>query len=243
MIPQIKPRPVSKVPTLHPQWANVDLAEILSLPSVYLPIGYANSTLSEFGAQAGERLWERGRMPGGSIHNSVHLVHACRAAGIRIFWSKYEIFRQKYPQTPMDKSQYDYWAKGKESWTDEQRRRDADPVAEMKELMRPEDETIFYTSLGNIFLGTMLPNYLNMLGIRTVLLSGYHLDWCIEQAARSCRDMGFMPIVVGDACGCGREEDDAPTLERLNMFFSPVISTEAAIELIREGARRREARK
>lgn len=242
MIPQLKSQSVSKVPELHPQWANVDLAEILSLPSVYLPIGYANSTLSEFGAQAGERLWERGRQPGGSIVNSVKLVHACREAGMRIFWSKYEIFRQNYPQSPMDKSQYDYWAKGKENWTEEQKQRDCAPVAEMKALMRPEDETIFYTSLGNIFLGTMLANNLTMLGIRTVLLSGYHLDWCIEQAARSCRDMGFMPIVVGDACGCGREEDDLPTLERLNMFFAPVVSTDTAIELVKEGARRRKQR-
>jgi nicotinamidase-related amidase len=243
MIPQLKPRPAPKIPELHPQWANVDLAEILSLPTAYIPIGNANSTLSEAGAQAGERLWERGRLPGGAIGNTVKMVHACRAAGIRLFWNKYEIFRQRYPQTPMDKSQYDYWAKGKEHWTEEQWRRDCDTVAEIKELMRPEDEIIYYTSLGNIFLGTMLPNYLTMLGIRTVLLSGYHLDWCVEQAARTCRDMGFMPIVVGDACGCGREQDEAPTLERLNMFFAPVVSTDAAIALVREGARRREARK
>ena len=82
--------------------------------------------------------------------------------------------------------------------------------------MRPEDEEIYYASLGNVFLGTMLPAYLNMWGVRTVLLSGYHLDWCIEQAARTCRDMGYMPIVVGDACGCGVEADEAPTLERLD---------------------------
>ncbi len=242
MIPKLKSFPASKIPELHPQWANVDLAEILSLPTAYLPIGYANSTLSETGAQAGERLWERGRLPGGSIVNSVKMIRACREAGLRVVWSKYEIFRQGYPQTPMDKSQYDYWAKGKENWTEEQKRRDCAPVAEIKELMLPGDETVHYTSLGNIFLGTMLTQHLAAWGVRTLLLSGYHLDWCIEQAARTARDMGYMPIVVGDACGCGREEDDAPTLERLNMFFAPVVSTDAAIELVREGARRRRAR-
>jgi hypothetical protein len=44
--------------------------------------------------------------------------------------------------------------------------------------------------------------------------------------------MGYMPIVIGDACGCGREQDEAPTLERLNMFFAPVISTDMAISLL-----------
>jgi hypothetical protein len=48
-----------------------------------------------------------------------------------------------------------------------------------------------------------------------------------------------MPIVVGDACGCGVEADEAPTLERLDRFFAPVVSTEQAIALVREGASRR----
>ncbi|MBX9788969.1 MAG: cysteine hydrolase [Pirellulales bacterium] len=232
MIPRQQSERQSKVPKLHDQWSGVDLAEVLKEPTAYLAIGYSNSILSHFGAQAGERLWERGRLPGGSIGNTVKLVHAVRNADIRIVWTKYEIFRQSYPQTPLDKSQYDYWAAGKESWTGEQRDRDHQPVAEIAALMRPEDEMIYYTSLGNVFLGTMLPNYLNMWGVRTVILSGFHLDWCIEQAARTCRDMGYMPIVIGDACGCGREQDEAPTLERLNTFFAPVISTDRAIDLL-----------
>ena len=232
MIPKQKATWQSKIPEPHPQWAGVNLAELLKLPSAYVAIGYSNSILSEFGAQGGERLWERGRLPGGSIGNTVKLVNASRDAGIRMVWTKYEIFRQSYPQTPMDKSQYNYWAAGKETWTAEQRERDHQPVAEIAALMRPEDETIYYTSLGNVFLGTMLSNYLNMWGVRTVLLSGFHLDWCIEQATRTCRDMGYMPIVIGDACGCGREQDEVPTLERLNMFFAPVISTDSAIGLL-----------
>lgn len=223
----------SSVPALHPQWSGVDLVDLLRLPTVHLAIGYSNSILSHFGAQAGENIWERGRLAGGAIVNSVKLIHAVRDADIRMVWTKYEIFRQSYPQTPLDKSQYDYWVSDKAGWDNEARERDWQPVAEIAELMRPEDETIYYRSLGNVFLGTMLPSYLNMWGIRTVVLSGFHLDWCIEQAARACRDMGYMPIVVGDACGCGREQDDLPTLERLNTFFAPVISTETAIDMLR----------
>ena len=239
MIPEQKTGWKSKIPELHPQWAGVDFAEILSLPSAYLAIGYSNSILARFGAQSGERLWERTRLPGGALGNTIKLIHACRDAGMHLFWTRYEIFRQSFPQTPMDRSQYDYWAGGKEDWTDEQRQRDRDTVAEIKELMRPEDEVIHYTSLGNVFLGTMLSSYLNMRGVRTVLLSGFHLDWCIEQAARTCRDMGYMPIVIGDACGCGREQDEAPTLERLDMFFAPVISADTAVEYIRQARERR----
>jgi nicotinamidase-related amidase len=75
--------------------------------------------------------------------------------------------------------------------------------------------------------------------VRTVILSGNHLDWCIEQAARSARDLGYMPIVVGDTCAAGREEDEGPTLRRLNDFFAPVLSTDTVIELIKKGTARR----
>lgn len=235
-MPQTKLRPSPRIPEAHPQWASLDLAELLSLPTAHLAIGYSNSILSEQGAQAEERLWERGRLPGGTIGNTIKLVHACRDAGIDVYWTKYEIFRQQYPQTLLDKAQYDFWASHYADWTDDQKQRDWQPIEEVRALMRPEDQLIHYTSLGNVFLGTMLPAYLNMRGTRTVLLSGFHLDWCIEQAARTCRDMGYMPIVIGDACGCGNEADEAPTLERLERFFAPVVSTDRAIDLIRQGA-------
>ena len=239
--PSLSPAP--KIPERHPQWAKLDLAEILALPTAYLAVGYANSLLSPKGAQAGERLWERGRMPGGAIHNAVKLIHAARKHDVRMILTKYRIFRQEYPQSPMDKVQYDYWASHYPDWTEEQKQWDWKPVEEIKALMRPGEPEIYYTSLGNVFLGTMLPYYLNMWGIRTVLLSGYHLDWCIEQAARTCRDMGYMPIVVGDATGCGVEADEAPTLERLEKFFAPVVSTADAIALLEKAAALRGKRK
>lgn len=232
MSTQIGLRAAPMVPASHDQWAKLDLTALLALPTAYLAIGYANSTLSPDGAQAHEQLWKRGRLPGGSITNTVKLVQACRNAGIRLIWTKYRIFRQKYPQSPMDKVQYDYWASHYSEWTEEQKDKDWQPVDEIRQLMHPTDVEIYYASLGNVFLGTMLPAYLNMWGIRTVLLSGYHLDWCVEQAARTCRDMGYMPIVVGDACGCGIEADEEPTLARINRFFAPVVSTERAIALL-----------
>jgi nicotinamidase-related amidase len=221
-----------KIPTLHAQWSSLDFKDILSLPTAWLSIGQSNSILSSFGAQSSEGLWERARTPGGSISNTVNLAAACRNAQVRLIWFRYEIFRDSYPGTVMDRAQWSYWTAGK-NWDAAKRARDADLIDEIKAMMRPEDLVLHYNTLGNVFLGTMLPNYLTMWGIRTLLLSGYHLDWCIEQAARTARDLGYMPIVVGDACGCGREEDDGPTLERLNTFFAPVLSTDAVIEHLR----------
>ena len=236
---QLKPSPAPRLPARHAQWQKLDLAELLTLPTAYVAIGYANSLLSPKGAQNAERLWERGRMPGGALNNALKLIPAARKHGVKMVWSKYRIFRQEYPQSPMDKVQYDFWASHYPGWTEEQKQWDWKPVEEIAALMKPGEPEVYYTSLGNIFLGTMLPAYLTMWGIRTVLLSGYHLDWCIEQAARTCRDLGYMPIVVGDATGCGVEADEAPTLERLERFFAPVVSTDEAIALLEEAAKRR----
>ena len=51
-------RPTGLIPPLHPQWAALDLAAILALPTAWLCIGQSNSIMSSTGAQSAERLWE-----------------------------------------------------------------------------------------------------------------------------------------------------------------------------------------
>jgi nicotinamidase-related amidase len=224
---------------LHDQWQALDLAETLALPSLLLVIGQSKSIMTSTGAQARERIWERARRENGSLPNTLKLVSAVRDAGHRVAWTSYEVFRQNYPQTLVDKAQYDYWVRDKLDWSEADKARDADLIDEVKAVQRPEDTILFYSSLGNPFVGTMLPHHLAAWGIRTILLAGYHLDWCIEQAARSARDLGYNPIVVGDATAAGREIDEAPTLERINTFFAPVLTTEGAIHFLAEAAARK----
>ena len=45
--------------------------------------------------------------------------------------------------------------------------------------------------------GTGLARWLTQLSVRTLILAGYHTDWCIEMAARHARELGFVPIVIG----------------------------------------------
>lgn len=216
-----------------PQWAGVRIEDLLALPTAHVAIGYSNSILAPEGAQAGELLWQRARAVGGALTNTLRIVDGVRSANVPVFWTRYEIFRSHLPQTPLDRSQYDYWLSARRDWTQAQIDHDWQPVEEIRSIQRPHDHTIHYTSLGNVFLGTMLGPYLNMLGVRTVILSGFHLDWCIEQAARACRDMGYIPIVAGDACGCGDSADDGPTLARINRYFAPVVSTDRLVAALR----------
>ncbi|MEP9375907.1 isochorismatase family protein [Aquabacter sp. CN5-332] len=232
----------SKVPVPHAQWNTLDLAEALAYPTLLLVIGQSNSILTATGAQAHERLWERTRSVDGPLPNTLRLVEAARAADQRVGWTRYDLIRTPYPQTLVDRAQYNYWVKDKADWTQDDWQRDADLVAEIEAVRHPNDLTLFYATLGNVFLGTLLTQHLAAWGVRTLLLAGYHLDWCIEQAARTSRDLGYNPIVVGDATGAGREIDEAPTLERINTFFAPVITTEEAVRLLAAGKDRRTTR-
>ena len=72
-------------------------------------------------------------------------------------------------------------------------------------------------------------------GIKTIILCGIHLDWCIEGNARAARDDGFMPIVVGDACSCADQKNDTATMERINNIVCPVLSADQIVEMINQG--------
>ena len=50
-------------------------------------------------------------------------------------------------------------------------------------------------------------------------------------AVRSARDMGYMPVVIGDACGTTQPQHDQ-TLAQINDCYAPVISTGAAIDAL-----------
>jgi nicotinamidase-related amidase len=93
-------------------------------------------------------------------------------------------------------------------------------------------------ALQTAFVGTMLPLELSRKRVEVIVLTGIHLDWCIEGNARSARDNGYLPIVIGDACACQKPEQDAAALERINNFFAPVISSETFVQLLGKGGKR-----
>jgi nicotinamidase-related amidase len=219
----------------HEQWKSLDLTAMMALPTLLLVIGQSNSIMTAAGAQAHERIWERARYENGTLPNTLKLVSAVRDAGHKVAWTSYEVFRQDYPQTMVDKAQYNYWVKDKLDWSEADKARDAELIDEVKAVQRPEDTILFYSSLGNPFIGTMLQHHMAAWGIRTILLAGYHLDWCIEQSARSARDFGYNPVVISDATAAGRFEDETPTLERICTFFAPVVTTAQAVRHLGEG--------
>jgi biuret amidohydrolase len=65
------------------------------------------------------------------------------------------------------------------------------------------------------FEGTPLNVVLRDCGIKAVAIAGIALEVGIEPTARHAIDLGFIPVIISDACGAGSEEAARRTLESL----------------------------
>lgn len=221
------------VPKLHEQWQSLDFAHLLSRHAAFINMDSQNSILHPDGVLTHEGIWKGAREQGGCLHNTLRLARAGREANMPFVWLRYDRFiGEREPSNVMDEVQYRFWNKDyrgdvkRKAW-------EADLVDEVKAIMQPSDITLIYPGW-SIFTGTALQRWLTQWGSRTLILSGYHTDWCVEMATRTARELGFMPVVIGDACGTTHPLHEQ-TLEQINNCYAPVVSTTFAIDAIQKG--------
>jgi nicotinamidase-related amidase len=222
------------VPKLHRQWQGFDFERLLSRDVAFLNMDSQNSILNPDGCLKHERIWDGANAPGGPLHNTLKLAKSCRRIGMPFVWLRYDRFiGEVEPGNEMDRAQYSYW--NSEYPGDRQRKKwEAELVPEIKGIMEPNDLTLIYPGW-SIFTGTPVDRWLKQWGARTLILSGYHTDWCVEMATRHARELGYMPVVIGDACGTTQPLHDQ-TLSQINDCYAPVITTEAAIKSMDAGS-------
>jgi nicotinamidase-related amidase len=223
---------VDDIPELAPQWKKLNLAEILKLPAAYVSVSQSKSLYDVGGAQSGEKHRQRG-----SLEATIKVVDAARKAKnfISFNWVGYTIFRDKYPQSLFDKVQYESWVEGL-NWSPEKIAWDDEIVEELQAKFQPGDNHLFEKALQTAFVGTEFPLELARKRIQVIVLTGIHLDWCIEGNARAARDNGYLPIVIGDATGTQKPEQAKAAFERINNFFAPVISADTFVKLLSSNA-------
>jgi nicotinamidase-related amidase len=217
------------IPPLAPQWQNLDLREILSRPAAFLSISQSNSLYREGGVQYGEGHAARGSLPA-----TIKVVKAARQAPnfVSFNWIGYTVFRDDYPKTDFDAAQYASWT-GHLDASSEQRAWDDELVSDLRDLVEPQDSEFFEKALQTAFTGTDFPITLARKKVEVLVLTGIHLDWCVEGNARAARDHGLLPIVIGDATGAQRPDQEAAAFERINNFFAPVISSDTFVDLLK----------
>jgi nicotinamidase-related amidase len=95
-------------------------------------------------------------------------------------------------------------------------------------------EAIFDKITMSAFEGTPLTLALRDCGIRAVAIAGIALEVGIEPTVRHAIDLGFIPVIISDACGSGSEEAGRRTLASLGFEGNTLVTDVATfVERIR----------
>ena len=82
------------------------------------------------------------------------------------------------------------------------------------------------------FSGTFLDMALRDLGIVSFAIVGIAMEIGIEPTVRHGADLGYVPVVVADACGAGSEEAARHSLELLDHAGDALITDTATISAL-----------
>jgi nicotinamidase-related amidase len=85
-------------------------------------------------------------------------------------------------------------------------------------------EAIFDKIAMSAFEGTPLPVALRDCGIKAVAIAGIAMEVGIEPTARHAADLGLVPVILADACGCGHKDAGARSLEALRFSGDAIIT-------------------
>jgi biuret amidohydrolase len=105
--------------------------------------------------------------------------------------------------------------------------RDAPQTQIVPELSPLPSEAVSDKIAMSAFEGTFLNIALRDLGIDCFAICGIATEIGIEPTVRHGADLGYIPVVIADACGAGDEEAAARSLEVLR-FAGDAILTDAA---------------
>ena len=166
------------------------------------------------------------------IANVTQLLAAARAARVRTFFTRH----MSLPRELMGMMQY----RTAMAW-----QRKCDPAEIQVPFLRespgfpiiPElqpisSEAVFDKISMSAFEGTPLQMALRDCGVRAVVLAGIALEIGIEPTVRHAADLGFVPILAGDACGHGNPEAARRSIESLQFAGDSIITETSHIASI-----------
>jgi biuret amidohydrolase len=142
----------------------------------------------------------------GVVSRVVDLVDAARQGGYRVFYLRHmavpkEVAGVARLRTAMAWQHVDRVSEVRMAFL-----RDSKEFALVPELSPASTEMIFDKITMSAFVGTPLDLVLRDCGIDTVAIAGAAMEVGIEPTVRHAADLGYLPIVVADACGAGNRE-------------------------------------
>lgn len=157
------------------------------------------------------------------------VLEAARSVAMRVFFTRH----LSLPKQLMGTAQY----RMAMSWqrTDDPERvepwflRDTPGFQVVAELQPLPSEAIFDKLAMSAFEGTPLNMALRDCGIQSFLILGVATEIGIDITCRHGADLGFVPILVRDACGAGHQEAADRALQTLEFLGDTVLSDCASV--------------
>ena len=103
--------------------------------------------------------------------------------------------------------------------------RDSPGHAIVPELTPLDSEGVFDKLGMSAFEGTPLDTSLRDCGIRTILIAGVAIEIGIEPTVRHATDLGYVPIVIEDACGAGHAEAGERAIASMRFMGDALFTT------------------
>jgi len=155
----------------------------------------------------------------------LQVLEACRTAGIRVIFTRHmslpnELMGAFQLRTAMA------WQRVKSPeevtpWF----LRDAPGFHLVPELQPRANEAIFDKITMSAFEGTPLNLTLRDCGISAFAIAGIAMEIGIEPTARHGADLGYIPVVIKDACGFGHREAAERTIASLEFAGDSLLTT------------------
>jgi biuret amidohydrolase len=159
------------------------------------------------------------------LANVVRVLDAARARGVRTVF-----MRHYFMPTAL---QGVFQLRQAKTWERKERAADTTPLiphgspgfALVPELEPRPDEAVLDKITMSAFEGTPLDIVLRDCGVRAYLICGVAIEIGIEPTVRHSADLGYVPVVVQDACGAGNAAAAARSLETLAFAGDAMIAT------------------
>ena len=157
------------------------------------------------------------------------VLELARASGVRVFFTRH----LSLPRELMGSFQYRMAMSWQRVESPDQVQpwflRDSPSFPITPELEPRSSEAIFDKITMSAFEGTPLSIALRDCGVRAVALVGLAIEVGIEPTARHAADLGFIPVIVTDACGSGHDEAGRRSLTALEFAGDTILTTVATV--------------
>jgi nicotinamidase-related amidase len=162
-----------------------------------------------------------------TVERIARLLRSARAAGIRVLYSRHYFMPTEWAgvaQLRMAKT----WQRVQHAAEVKPLLLQGSPGFQVVDALAPQPgDAVIDKITMSAFEGTPLPVLLRDLGLVSFLVAGIALEIGIEPTVRHGADLGFIPVVVQDACGFGNAEAAQRSLAAMQ-FTGDAIFTDVA---------------